>query len=465
MNKYILLGFTLLFVNIFTTDAATNISGQIRSNTTWTKAGSPYTCEGMVEIAHGVTLTIDPGVTAIMDNDIRVYGWLILNTTSTDSITFKADLRGTDKSYNIFLEESALTNSTVSLYKLQYINFHSVGISLRENAMSTEVSDCRFEGHFSSIFWHYRPNASITIHDNYLSGSVHINGPWEPINSVKIYNNNFDNPWNSNTLYIRCKTDTLNIHNNIFNNGGTSITIYSMAKALITANVFMHNQVGIYGQGAHETEFHLEENIFTDNEKAILLSGNGHKNFTITHNTIYNNDYGILVSTNLLAHNISIDSNCIYQNKSGLFWNAANNINIGANWWGSTDTSVIDTCIADFKDDFHKGIVAYRPFLSSSSGCKTYTPPTDIPNLPNNTKARPVLYPNPFSHSLTITTDKSAQMKEVSLFNITGVKVTTTQGMKGNTATIDTRQLPAGMYIYKVTYADQTTTGGKVLKQ
>ncbi|MBS4199065.1 hypothetical protein KHA93_05265 [Bacillus sp. FJAT-49732] len=53
----------------------TNVIGAINQNTTWTKAGSPYSLTGDLYIAKGIKLTVEPGVT-INGNNLRmkVYG-------------------------------------------------------------------------------------------------------------------------------------------------------------------------------------------------------------------------------------------------------------------------------------------------------------------------------------------------------------------------------------------------------
>jgi hypothetical protein len=42
---------------------ATNVSGTISTDTTWTLAGSPYIVTGSITVTGGATLTIEPGVT------------------------------------------------------------------------------------------------------------------------------------------------------------------------------------------------------------------------------------------------------------------------------------------------------------------------------------------------------------------------------------------------------------------
>jgi hypothetical protein len=67
---------------------ATDVGGQILTDTTWNLAGSPYNLTSTVQIEEGVTLTIDPGVIVNGQGyEIQVGG--VLNSIGTKELIVK----------------------------------------------------------------------------------------------------------------------------------------------------------------------------------------------------------------------------------------------------------------------------------------------------------------------------------------------------------------------------------------
>ncbi|NVO18691.1 MAG: right-handed parallel beta-helix repeat-containing protein [Bacteroidetes bacterium] len=61
---------------------ATDVSGVISSNTTWTAAASPYVVTSNITINHGVTLTVQSGVTVKFNDGQYLFAYGILNANS-----------------------------------------------------------------------------------------------------------------------------------------------------------------------------------------------------------------------------------------------------------------------------------------------------------------------------------------------------------------------------------------------
>ncbi len=107
---------------------ATSVSGNIMQDTTWTLENSPYGINGCVNVAKGITLTIEPGVlVSCNDGNIIVDGHLQAVGTATNPITFTASNGNVGGWSGILIEDdgSALIDHAV-------IEKGITGIGIRE---------------------------------------------------------------------------------------------------------------------------------------------------------------------------------------------------------------------------------------------------------------------------------------------------------------------------------------------
>ena len=78
-------------VHFSTVHAATEVTGVISTDTTWTVANSPYSLTGPVKVNNSVTLTIEAGATVNLNSYyIQVEGTLQARGSSADQIHFNS---------------------------------------------------------------------------------------------------------------------------------------------------------------------------------------------------------------------------------------------------------------------------------------------------------------------------------------------------------------------------------------
>lgn len=143
------------------------------------------------------------------------------------------------------------------------------------------------------------------------------------------------------------------IQNNISNSSGGGISGGNWSsyytKTVISHNIISANTAGIndWGGGIGISDGSMIMNNVIKQNKA--LSGKGGSIF------IYEKG-NPKINNNILVENGDINE---------IYNSTANDIDVSNNWWGTTDTSIIDSKIYDYSDDFKKGEVIYTPFATS----------------------------------------------------------------------------------------------------
>jgi len=132
---------------------ATNVSGNIITNTDWTAAGSPYVVVGNLLVKSGATLTIEPGVTVAFAGDYQIEtdgnaaSSIVAEGAVGDSIVFRSNLAspvpGDWKHIQVF-------NSSGSSFS--YCVFQHAERGLYLNTSSPAVEHCAFRRCVDGIY-------------------------------------------------------------------------------------------------------------------------------------------------------------------------------------------------------------------------------------------------------------------------------------------------------------------------
>jgi hypothetical protein len=341
-----------------TVQAATDVSGIISSDTTWTKAGSPYSLTGPVGVSEEANLTIEAGVTVNLNSYyIQVNGTLSARGSSTDQIYINDGSEGMDsRGYPIY----PITFTPFSTYW----NESAATGCIIENAVLNSTS----------MFI----SASPKIYNNsFVDSSIWISSSWSGSGA-----NAFDaSPTISNNTIIAA-------------GGPYGIgTFYS--SALIANNTILGYSAGIDMRS--DTSTIVEGNLIVNNTDGIqLVVHQGPVSPIIRNNTIIDNSNGISLFRQFTAATSPVILyNNIYNNTNyNINSDVPDNINATLNWWGTIDTQAINQTIHDYYDDFTKGIVTFVPFLTEAN------PEAPAPEIP------PIIpdFPSPLVISMLLAT-------------------------------------------------------------
>jgi len=340
----------------------TPASGVITSDTTWTKANSPYVVVGNIGVEKNTTLTVEPGVQVNVAGAyyIGIKGRIIANGTETEPIVFTS------------------LNQSSNYYDWQGIQFITdIGTPAQTWSGSlfnfVEISHAKFGIIANMGFSSSEPVITITNSVFHTLGYEAINIQFNSIISSNYITN------------LNLGTGGENVQNSaiIVGNGTTvsgNIIENSKSKGIIggvgtVAYNILNNLKGVaidFGYGL------ISHNLIYDNQD-IAIVGYGSE---IRNNTIYNNKIGIAGGAAIISHN-NIFSNRQYNLFLGAFTEGANvyqpwqeDVDAKNNWWGSTVETEIAQSIYDYYDDFQLGKVIFSPWLLEPEPDAPVVPPT-----------------------------------------------------------------------------------------
>ncbi len=364
---------TLILVLFFTfcasffTAEATNVSGGIYSNTTWTFSNSPYIVTDNVVVFPGVTLTIEAGVTVKFADgkglEIR-QSTLIAVGSALDSITFTSNSGSPVSGIWTGINLNSATGN-----KINYCNvfFANLGIGF-------QVID--------------------TLHLKNSNLSYNVKGL--QINNTIIDSCSFRyNTWGG----IFGAVDSMNFCN-ISNNqvGGVNMECWYMSNCIIDSNQtgleigftkfyncsFKYNQTGVLSAGDNAFKHCIMDSNYVTGislgnyidslincevkyNHGIGVSSNGPG--VITKCDIEYNNLGVQLNYQPYIQCNKICNNITYDLKYGSTLNS--NIIIH-NYWGTTDSAIIASHIWDGYDSVALGLLTFMPIDTQNcylTGC------------------------------------------------------------------------------------------------
>lgn len=422
---------SLVFVgSLNPTRAGTSPPTIISTDQTWTAANSPYNLVGPTRVNAGVTLTLEPGATVnIGGYYLQVDGALysvgnanapvrIISNLGVGLSDVVGYLNFTDNSIGWDGQTGCVFENTVINQTIIYVNNPMVKIN--QNTIN-------FAGNMmlDNVALRIRAGTS-PVTNNIINGAVIMEGGTSSINGntitggMGLYGGSptvTNNQVSGGSTYIYFAKDENRVYNAIAVNAYCSPTITNnqirgsigfgdyrgyQASAIITGNTITNGGIGCMGNvvisnnkvlgggiSANGPNVTIQSNqISVPSATAITVSDN----VTVKYNTVIACAVGIQVNNPLPSGDFSrtgFISSPTIKNNNIQGWTAyaiktqtANDIDVTNNYWGTTDTQIINAAIYDQGRDFNLGKIVFLPILSTpeTSAPISTSPQTPTPN-------------------------------------------------------------------------------------
>jgi len=450
LSLILILTFSIIF-------SQTTVQGGIYNNTTWTLSNSPYTITGPVVVFPGKTLTIEPGVQLLINNQssntIYIEARGTINCIGTSQLPIK--IRTLYDTTNVGWQGFVCTNSQGGVINSNYFDIANAYFPFGYESVpnSLNYTNCKFR----------HCNQAITVGTN-----VNLNNCQLINNEVGIYG------WTYFTL-----------NNCLFKDNTTSI--YAYASAFVMSNCeFIDNQIGVAFQANAVDSIVISNCEFSNNELALSYPNNG-KVFDcifsdntyaikaiydceVFNNQIFNNEFGVEASVSAVIHDNQINNNfggvlisnvvniqespSIYDNEICNNSNYSVNNNTNMNYslletcFCGLDSSAIELSIIDGYDDISKGLINYDVYdVTCSNITHTVLKLSDQGTASSDelaTLSSIQVFPNPFQNEITIQSE--SKINHLQLFSLEGRLILELENLDTTIQVLTFPELKEGIY-------------------
>ena len=427
--------------------AQTYVSGGIFSNTTWTKANSPYIVTGSVAVFPGNKLTVEPGVEIRFDTatflEVREGASIFANGLFNDSIIFTSNLPSTRSVHWQGLKLNfAYDSIELSFIEISYAVRGIDGLTQGNSS----VENCRFYRNTTAILnLRYQELKRCDFIEN-QSGIIY--SGYSRIEDCNFIGNSYQGINSNSTKDV--------IKNSFF--CANFIGINELDS--IVSCQFVKNEFGIMG------DFEvISDCIFSFNDVGI----NSEIYYdTIIRTDIFNNRIGWKFDHSVGGYfdSVNICSNTEYnvvktQNTATDLKNIC---------WCETDSSKIAAKIYDGFDDVNLGLVDFNPIVNCSINALPPNPDTSCADFligigPNEVGYPSVLtiYPNPGNSNMNFEGMNPGSL--VKVFSQTGQLLFELTANESKALTLDISSWLNGIYLYTVIDSSGSKLSGKFIVQ
>jgi nitrous oxidase accessory protein NosD len=355
MGNYIqkIVGFLafLLVLASINSQAQTNVSGVISTNSTWSKINSPYKITGNVQVNSGITLTIEPGVQVVFQDNfyLKILGTINSVGTVGDSIIFKSS-NSNNWSGILLINSTTTLNSDYSYASgsiFKYNSFKSSNKALFVYNSGFYIENCKFQDNLIG----FEPRASskgLLKSTTFLNNTTGIYTEYEDnttgygvscIKDFKLQGNLFESNTTGANLNMNQRTfDNLQVINNIFTSNNTGLTLGGggygpyLANVLISNNNFTSNTYGLNISNIYSNGYNgctgtlsfpliIEKNLINNNSSTGLSFSYSGNNHTVRNNIILSNSIGISITGT--TSSVSFQKNSLFENKKTISINGS----------------------------------------------------------------------------------------------------------------------------------------------